>query len=195
MLTRAAFMLSWEERSGTLELPALLCTRQTSGCASPAMHAMHAAQFGGKFHDIMSHASFSASELLSSNASEPSHAPAPFSLLHCCSASLCPAPTATGFAAAVFKPVDIATASCFQHCLFSEAMWNSLFQPWTMSEDGAVLAQPPQLFFDHESTLDSCHVLYRFAPDWVVVLARVQHLRRRVVLQARCDRYRVLAFF
>ncbi len=74
-------------------------------------------------------------------------------------------------------------------------MWNNLFLPWTTPEDGkigaaspengAASAEPPQLFFEHESTLDSCHLFYRYAPDWVVVLARVQHLRRRVVLQAR----------
>ena len=135
----------------------------------------------------MPHAFFSASELLSSNDSHPSYSPAPFSLLHCCSASLCPAPSATGFAAAVFQPADIAAASGFRHCLFSLAIWNNLFLPWTTPEDrdGAESAEPPQLFFDHESTLDSCHLFYRFAPDWVVVLARVQHLRRRVVLQAR----------
>lgn len=127
----------------------------------------------------------SASELLSSNDGQPSYSPAPFSLLHCCSASLCPAPSAIGFAAAVFQPADIAAASGFRQCLFSLAMWNNLFLPWTTPEDGAASAEPPQLFFDHESTLDSCHLFYRYAPDWVVVLARVQHLRRRVVLQAR----------
>jgi hypothetical protein len=127
----------------------------------------------------------SASELLSSGSSSAlCHAPAPFSTLHCKSASLCPAPSAVGAAAAAFKPADIAAAAGFEYFLFSAEMWNNLFLPWTSSENVAV-ADPPQLFFDHDSTLDSCHLFLRCSPDWVVVLARVQHLRQRVLLQAR----------
>jgi hypothetical protein len=60
-----------------------------------------------------------------------------------------------------------------------------MFLPWQTSDDGGSPAIPPQLFFDHDSTLDSCHIFYRFSPDWVIVLVRVQHLRQHVVLQAR----------
>jgi hypothetical protein len=132
-----------------------------------------------------SHLSCSASELLSSSCSIPSHSPAPFATLHCRSASLSPAPAAAAAAVAAFKPADIAAAAGFKHCLFSEAMWNTMFQPWAASQDGGSSASPPQLFFDHDSTLDSCHLFYRFSPDWVIVLARVQHLRQHVILQAR----------
>jgi hypothetical protein len=86
---------------------------------------------------------------------------------------------------AAFKPAEIAAASGFEHCLFSEAIWNTMFHPWAASQDGGSSASPPQLFFDHNSTLDSCHLFYRFSPDWVIVLARVQHLRQHVILQAR----------
>ena len=137
------------------------------------------------FATTLSHTMSSASELLSSSCSVPSYSPAPFTTLHCRSASLCPATTAAGVVAATFKPDDIAAASGFEHCLFSEAMWNTMFLPWSTSQDGVLSASPPQLFFDHDSTLDSCHLFYRFSPDWVIVLARVQHLRQHVVLQAR----------
>lgn len=121
---------------------------------------------------------------MSSSSTAISYSPAPFPVLHCKSASLCPV-NAFGASAATFKPVDIAAASGFEHFLFSVEMWNKLFLPWTSSGNCAAAADPPQLFFDHDSTLDSCHVFLRYLPDWVVVLVRVQHLRQRVVLQAR----------
>ena len=137
------------------------------------------------FTSSVSHGVSSASELLSSSGSALAYSPAPFSTLYCRSASLCPPLASVSAAAAVFRPADIAAASGFEHFLFSMPMWTNMFLPWTTSETGDASSEPPQLFFDHDSTLDSCHLFLRFSPDWVVVLVRVQHLRQRVLLQAR----------
>lgn len=190
MLTRSLHMSSWGEQSGALRSPAFWCTLPTSGhlhafCQNDVL-INGAKPMLTKGTQLPNAFLPSASELLSSGSSSAlCHAPAPFSTLHCKSASLCPAPFAAGAAAAAFKPADIAAAAGFEYFLFSVEMWNNLFLPWTSSENVTVVADPPQLFFDHDSTLDSCHLFLRCSPDWVVVLARVQHLRQRVLLQAR----------
>ena len=174
-------MSSWAVQLGPLELLELLCTLQPSGLSL----RMSCCQDVAAFTSIVPHAFSSASELLSSSSSALAYSPAPFSTLHCRTASLCPPLAGASAVEAVFRPAEVAAAAGFEHCLFSLPIWNNMFLPWTTSETGIGSAEPPQLFFDHDSTLDSCHLFMRFSPDWVIVLVRVQHLRQRVLLQAR----------